>query len=399
MRKNVPALRFKGFDGEWEEKTLGEIGSVAMNRRIFKHETSECGDIPFYKIGTFGGIPDAFISRDLFEQYKLKYPYPTCGDLLISASGSIGRVIEYTGKDEYFQDSNIVWLQHDNQVVNAFLKQFYLFVKWSGLEGSTIKRLYNKNILETLIRLPNTTEQTRIGSLFRNLDSLITLEQQKHDKLKNLKKAMLEKMFPKPGATVPEVRFKGFSGEWEEKRLGEIADIIGGGTPSTSKPEYWDGDIDWYSPTEIGKFVYADGSIKKITKLGLEKSSAKLLPAYNTVLFTSRAGIGDMAILRKIGATNQGFQSLVLKDSIDTYFVYSMGISIKEYAEKNASGSTFLEIYGKILANMPVVLPNTEEQTRIGEFFRQLDSLIALQQRKCAKLHTLKKALLGKLFV
>src|SRR5688572_12492373 len=155
----TPQIRFKGFEGEWDEKTLGALGRVAMNKRVFKHQTSETGEVPFYKIGTFGKEPDSFISRRLFNEYKSNFAYPRKGDLLISASGSIGRIVEYSGEDEYFQDSNIVWLQHDGAVVNAFLKQFYSFVEWSGLEGSTIKRLYNKNILETRIVLPHKDEQ------------------------------------------------------------------------------------------------------------------------------------------------------------------------------------------------------------------------------------------------
>lgn len=131
----------------WEQRKLGEIGSVSMCRRIFKEQTSETGDIPFYKIGTFGADPDAFISRELFEEYKSKYPYPQKGDILISASGSIGRAVEFAGNNEYFQDSNIVWLNHDERLSNPFLKCFYSVVKWAGIEGSTIKRLYNDNIL------------------------------------------------------------------------------------------------------------------------------------------------------------------------------------------------------------------------------------------------------------
>jgi len=171
--QNVPDLRFDGFTEPWTRRKLGEVGTVQMCRRIFKEETAANGDVPFYKIGTFGGQPDAFISRELFDSYKAKYPYPKEGDLLISASGSIGRIVEYTGKDEYFQDSNIVWLQHDERIVNLFLKQFYSFVDWGGLEGSTIKRLYNKDILETNITLPSTEEQTAIGTFFRTLDELI----------------------------------------------------------------------------------------------------------------------------------------------------------------------------------------------------------------------------------
>ncbi|GAB7206454.1 hypothetical protein OS21_29470 [Dickeya oryzae] len=194
----------------------------------------------------------------------------------------------------------------------------------------------------TPINTCNDEEQTQIGNYFQKLDALINQHQQKHDKLNSIKKAMLEKMFPKQGETTPEIRFKGFSGEWEEKELGtDIAEIIGGGTPSTSISEFWGGDIDWYSPTEIGDNVYAEGSQKKITALGLKSCSARILPAGNTVLFTSRAGIGDMAILAKPGATNQGFQSFVVKEGFYPYFLYSAGKQIKEFALKHASGSTF----------------------------------------------------------
>lgn len=161
----------------WEQRKLGEIGSVSMCRRIFKEQTSETGDIPFYKIGTFGAEPDAFISRELFEEYKSKYPYPKKGDILISASGSIGRTVEFAGNNEYFQDSNIVWLSHDERLSNSFLKCFYSVVKWAGIEGSTIKRLYNDNILNTVICMPSVPEQEHIGLFFENLDNLITLHQ------------------------------------------------------------------------------------------------------------------------------------------------------------------------------------------------------------------------------
>ncbi|HEL2459746.1 TPA: restriction endonuclease subunit S [Streptococcus suis] len=193
--ERVPKRRFPGFTDDWELRKLGEVGAVAMCRRIFKEQTSEIGEIPFYKIGTFGGTPDAFISKELFEEYRNKYPYPTKGDILISASGSIGRTVEFLGKDEYFQDSNIVWLKHDGKIDNIFLKQFYSIVKWSGVEGSTIKRLYNENILNTEIALPSLLEQKAIGIFFSTLDRQITLHQRKLEKLKNLKKALLNELF------------------------------------------------------------------------------------------------------------------------------------------------------------------------------------------------------------
>ena len=192
---SYPEIRFKGFSGAWEQRKLDEMGSVSMCRRIFKEQTSDTGDIPFFKIGTFGAEPDAFISKELFEEYKSKYPYPQKGDILISASGSIGRTVEFSGNNEYFQDSNIVWLSHDKRLSNPFLKYFYSVVKWAGIEGSTIKRLYNDNILNTVICLPSVPEQNRIGTFFENLDHLITLHQRELEKLQSIKKALLEKMF------------------------------------------------------------------------------------------------------------------------------------------------------------------------------------------------------------
>ena len=175
-----PEIRFSGFTDPWEQRKLGEFGSVAMCKRIYKEQTSEQGDVPFFKIGTFGANPDAFISNELFEDFKCIYPYPTPGTLLISAAGSIGRVVEYQGEKAYFQDSNIVWLEHDHRLNDAFLKPLYSRIEW-GLEGSTIKRLYNKDLLSAEVTVPGGREQKEIGQFFAKLDNLITLHQRKYD--------------------------------------------------------------------------------------------------------------------------------------------------------------------------------------------------------------------------
>ena len=167
--------------------------------------------------------------------------------------------------------------------------------------------------------------------------------------------------------------------------MGDVATIVGGGTPSTNNDAYWDGDIDWYSPAELGEQVYADRSVRRITQAGYDSCSATLLPAGKTILFTSRAGIGNTAILRRSACTNQGFQSLVVNDDTDVYFVYSMTDRIKKFAEQKASGSTFLEISGKGLAAGEFAFPSKDEQTAIGSMFKQLDHLITLHQRKRRK--------------
>ena len=193
--ERYPELRFPRFTDAWEQRKLGSLAIVEMNKRIFKEQTTIKGDIPFYKIGTFGGDADSFISRELFEEYKIKYPYPNIGDILISASGSIGRTVVYNGENAYYQDSNIVWLNHNGKIDNSFLLQFYNQVKWAGLEGSTIKRLYNKNILETNIALPKIDEQRLIGKFFELVDRSITLHQRKLKHLQIQKKSLLQKLF------------------------------------------------------------------------------------------------------------------------------------------------------------------------------------------------------------
>ena len=156
-----------------EFKKLGEIGKVSMCKRIMKYETSDDGEIPFYKIGTFGKIANAFISRELFEKYRTAYSYPNKGDVLISAAGTIGKAIIYDGNPAYYQDSNIVWLEHDeSQVLNKFLYYFYQTQPWRISEGGTISRLYNKNIEQTKIPVLLLEEQERIVKILDRFDKL-----------------------------------------------------------------------------------------------------------------------------------------------------------------------------------------------------------------------------------
>ncbi|WP_270618849.1 restriction endonuclease subunit S [Streptococcus sanguinis] len=157
------------YQVEW--KTLGDIGKVSMCRRILKNQTSDDGEIPFYKIGTFGRVATSYISRELFEDYKLRFSYPKLGDILISASGTIGRTVVFNGEDSYFQDSNIVWLDHDeSQVLNRYLYYFYQINPWNVSDGGTISRLYNGNIEKTRIPVPSLEIQSRIVQVLDNFD-------------------------------------------------------------------------------------------------------------------------------------------------------------------------------------------------------------------------------------
>lgn len=343
-----------------------------------------------------------FISREAFEdEFKIR---PQRGDVLMTRIGDIGtaNVVE-TDEDLAYYVSLALFKSEE---LNPYFLQASIYAPfvqdqiWKRTLHIAFPKKINKNAIgQVPINVPTLAEQTKIGSFFKQLDRHITLHQRKLDKLKSVKQAYLSEMFPAEGERVPKRRFPGFTDAWELRKLGEVADIIGGGTPSTSNSEFWDGDIDWYTPAEIGEQIYVDGSERKITQLGLDKSSATLLPANKTILFTSRAGIGKTAILRSDATTNQGFQSIVVDNNTEPYFIFSMTDKIKNKAISVASGSTFAEISSRALGQLEFMFPSINEQEAIGTFFSTLDSQITLHQRKLEKLKNLKKALLNELFV
>lgn len=164
-------LGFNKSDIEWT--TLGELGKISMCKRIMKAETSSEGDVPFYKIGTFGGQANAYISQELFEKYKAIYSYPKKGDILISAAGTIGRAVIFDGKPAYFQDSNIVWIENDeSKVLNSFLYYYYQTQPWNISTGGTIARLYNDNISKTKVPLLPIEYQQKLVNILNNFDTL-----------------------------------------------------------------------------------------------------------------------------------------------------------------------------------------------------------------------------------
>lgn len=347
-----------------------------MNRRIFKEQTSDSGDVPFYKIGTFGGSPDSFISRELFEEYKNKYPYPKVGDILISASGSIGRTVVYQGKDEYFQDSNIVWLEHDEQVDNSFLEQFYSVVKWKGLEGSTIKRLYNKNILDTDISLPAIDEQQKIGVFFKHLDNTITLHQRKLDLLKQMKKGFLQKMFPKDDGKVPELRFADFIDEWEQRKLGEVTDVKSGRD---------------YKHLNSGVIpVYGTG--------GYMLSVDEALSYDEDAVGIGRKGTIDKPYILKapFWTVDTLFYTLPNQE-IDLNFIYAIFQNIDWKSKDESTGVPSLS--KTTINKVNISVPSKSEQQKIGDFFQQLDQTITLHQEKLNKLKLLKKSYLQNMLI
>ena len=377
-KKNVPKLRFPEFTEPWEQRKFSDVGSVAMCKRIFKEQTSDEGEVPFYKIGTFGGVPDAFISRKLFDEYKTKYPYPNKGDILISASGSIGRTVEFTGKDEYFQDSNIVWLKHGDEIDNSFLKVLYSVVEWS-CEGSTIKRLYNDNFLKTNFMLPKIDEQIKLGAYFSSLDHLITLHQRKLMHVKMMKKSMLQKMFPKKNQLYPEVRFPEFTDAWEQRKLGEIATYRNGKAHEANQL-----DVGTYELVNLNS-ISIDGGLKPSGKF--IEDGGDTLQRNDLVMVLSDVGHGDLlgrvAIIPENNryVLNQRVALLRINDDTNTYFLFSIINRYQDYFKKLGAGSSQLNISRGIVENFEVTYPNVAEQRMIADYFHSLDHLITLHQR------------------
>lgn len=401
-KQQEPRLRFKGFAGEWQRATIGELGEIVTGNTPTTSENDNYGNNGLLWV-TPTDIKEPITiktAKQLSEKGKKSARCLPPNSILITCIASIGKntLIETYGSCNQ-QINALIPKKECNPYFLLTLSELWS-IQMKKIAGSGTMDIVNKTqFSEIRTKLPSSEEQSTIGNFFRRLDSQIAENRAVLEKSRQLKKAMLAKMFPANGEKIPKIRFKGFEGEWECRKLGIEVEIIGGGTPDTTNSTYWNGDIDWYSPTEIGEAAYANGSVKKITLLGLQKSSAQILPANRTVLFTSRASIGDMAILTKDGATNQGFQSFVVGERLDVYFLYTMGFKIKDYALKNASGSTFLEISKNTLSQMEFFAPSLKEQTAIGLFFRQLDETIALQSAEVEKLNQLKKGLLAAMLV
>lgn len=399
-----PKIRFKGYTDEWEQRKLGDFTWDAGKRN------KEDLELEPYAITNEHGFIRQRDAHDDFgymkdtdrKAYNIVQPNSFAYNPARINVGSIGY---YKGVENVIVSSLYEVFQTDNYVNDRFLWHWLKsdeFPRWIEKlqEGSVRLYFYYDKLCECQLYMPSLEEQEKIASFLDGLDHLITLHQRKCEQAKKLKKYMLQKMFPQNGQKVPEIRFKGFTDDWEQRKLGELAEIVGGGTPSTSVESYWDGDIDWYAPAEIGEQIYLKSSQRKITEEGLNKSSAKVLPV-GTVLFTSRAGIGKTAILLKEGCTNQGFQSIVPnKNKLDSYFIFTRSEELKRYGETVGAGSTFVEVSGKQMANMELMMPTTmDEQQKIGEYFSNLDNLITLHQQKCDELKNIKKFMLQNMFM
>ncbi|WP_431164716.1 restriction endonuclease subunit S [Tenacibaculum halocynthiae] len=392
----IPQLRFSEFEREWNSIKIGEIGKPSMCKRIMKDQTLSVGDIPFYKIGTFGKEADAYISNDLYIEYKTKFSFPKKGDILISASGTIGRTVIYDGKPAFFQDSNIVWIaNNEEKVLNTLLVYSYENVRWTT-ENTTIARLYNDNLKNISIAVPNLPEQQKIASFLLDVDDKITKLTKKKTLLEQYKKGIMQKIFNQ------ESRFKDENGnefsEWEVKRLGSIGSIVSGLT---------------YSPNDInenGVLVLRSSNVKKRLialndNVFVNVEEGKFNPVeLNDILICVRNGskrlIGKNAIIKEehIGLAFGAFMTVYRSKYNRFLFHFFDSQHYKKEVHKNL-GATINSINGGDLKKFKVPFPCIAEQTKIANFLSDIDLKIEALNNKIDNSKNFKKGLLQKMFV
>ena len=242
-----------------------------------------------------------------------------------------------------------------------------------------------------LVTLPPRPEQERIAEALSDVDALLAAMTTLIEKKRAIKQGAMQQLL------TGKKRLAGFIGPWVEKRLGDVGEFVGGGTPSTAISSYWGGDIDWYTPAEIGYAKYVNSSNRRITNEGLRNSAARVLPA-GAILLTTRASIGLRAILKHEAATNQGFQSLIVNEESDSEFMYYFLSTVVEEMESRASGSTFLEISSSKLKEIPIVVPQTvAEQKGIASVLSDMDAEIVALEAKHAKYESIKQGMMQEL--
>lgn len=405
MEKLVPRLRFPGFEGEWEEKKLGDITTWASGGTPPKDESQYWnGNIPWISASTMRGLEysDSSLKLSLAGVKKgSKIAKENSLLLLVRGSMLFKKIpVGIVTKDVSFnQDVKSIVVENESATSKYLLSWFIAnepllleMVTGTGIGAGKLDLAELKNLD---ILLPSIAEQTKISVLITSVENRIETLKKKKTLLEQYKKGIKQQIFNQ------EVRFKDEDGKdfgaWEEKTISELATIIGGGTPETGNDEYWNGNIQWFTPTEI-KDKYTAKSIRTITPLGLKKSSAKLLPT-GTLLLTTRATIGEVSISTEECATNQGFQSLVSKSGNNNVFLYNWITLNKYQLVQRANGSTFPEISKSEIEKIPLSVPGYEEQTKIANFLSAIDDKIGLVGKEIEGMERWKKGLLEEMFV
>ncbi|MFM5465941.1 restriction endonuclease subunit S [Aeromonas simiae] len=403
---------------DWEQVALGDIAEVRMCKRIFSDQTTESGEIPFFKIGTFGGQPDAYISISRYNEFKSKYSFPEKGDVLISAAGTLGKTVVYDGEPAYFQDSNIVWLEIDkNKIINEYLHHYYKVISWASPEGSTISRLYNGIIRATVINLPSLPEQTAIANVLSDSDALIGALEQLIAKKQAIKSATMQQLLTgrtrlPAFALRPDGTKKGYKpselGEipedWVISTIGDIADVKTGpfgsalhekdyiqdGTPIITVEHLGERGITYQNLPTVSDFDRArlrayqldEGDIV-FSRVGSIDRNALVTEKEHGWLFSGRL----LRVRLKSNKNNQTYISCQFHSA-----------PFKKRVVEVAVGQTMPSLNTAILRGVSILLPNThKEQTAIATILSDMDNELQALTQKLEKARALKQGMMQQL--
>ena len=382
---NIPKIRFKEFRNEWHSCKIDDFCKILMCKRIFANETSQDYEIPFYKIGTIGGTPDTFISKKLFDIYKIKYNYPKKGELLVTCSGTVGKCIIFDGKDSYYQDSNIVWLDNPTlKVSNRFLYYLLSRVDWSKLNSTTITRIYSNDLKQLKINYPEKEEQNKITNLLELLDKKIELQTKKIEALKLFKKGLFDIQLKINGKE--SIMFDDFLDEVTKK--------------SSIQNQY-----PVLSSTSKGLFLQSDYFNKQAS---CENNVGyKILKRNQLVLSPQNLWMGNINInnIFDIGIVSPSYRvyNIDIKKMDLNYFNYWIKTpkALYSYLISSEQGASIVRrnLNIEMFNQISLKIPNLEKQHIIGNRIYQFDLKINLEEEKLKLLYKLKKGLMQKMFI
>ncbi|WXA52178.1 restriction endonuclease subunit S [Mycoplasmopsis cynos] len=385
----VPRVRFKGFDKEWKEDTIGNIANIT-NGKLDANSMVKSGMYNFYTSG--------------IDVYKIdKYSFEGEGISIAGNGVNMGYMHLLSGKYNAYQRTYIL---NNIKIDRHFLfynlwKNFWEFCQKNTREGSIPYLLYN-DISDFKIFKSHSNEQQKIGKLLDQISNLITHEEIKLNKLKQLKETLLQKMFPEGNSKIPRIRFKGFDEEWKEEGLENIYSFASeGGTPDTNKDIYYKPGLFYFTKIEdmANKYIYHTKA--KISELGLKNSSAWIIPK-NNILFSNGATIGNVSINKVDLSTKQGIVGMIIKKKFNLEFIYYL-LKSENFQSKVAEKITVGTIPTVAIFNLKKIelflTTKSIEQQKIGDFFCKIDTLLDLYNSKLNKLKQIKEALLQKMFV
>ena len=398
-----PSIRFKGYTEPWEQRKLGAYLSVSKNRNVDgEYDKSDVLSVS----GDYGIVNQIeFQGRSFAGASVLPYGIVETGDVVYTKSplkanpygiiktnhGKNGIVSTLYAVYKVNNGSNGIFVEYyfdDNLRLNKYLKPLV------NKGAKNDMKVTDENVLKGDVIFPSLPEQTAIGSFFQELDQLITLQQREMELIKEGKKTLLSKMFPKDGENFPEIRFPGFTDAWEQRKLGDISTSFSGGTPVAGNKRYYGGDIPFIRSAEIN----SDSTELFLTNEGLENSSAKLVKKGDILYALYGATSGEVDISKINGAINQAILCIVPKINYSSEFIMQwLKHQKKNITDKYLQGGQG-NLSGTLVKELDISLPVFPEQAAIGSFFQELDQLITLQQREMEILKTMKSTLLKAMF-